>query len=252
MPTAAEDGATTARIRSILMKFEESDIERLDPPADLWDRIEVSIAADAAALSARQPPFRVVPATTVLEYRIDANDYIIDIGRDWADFARNNDAPELAVPAHDRTLWSYFENEEVGDLWRLLVERVRAVRKAAEVPFRCDAPNARRWFDMTITPESAGRVLFRSVLTFEQERSPVALLDRRSQRHDRVDAVPLCGWCGRGQHGALWLELEELLQTTRLLEANLVPPVSHGICPSCREEMSAELLVPNGVGETTD
>ena len=252
MPSDAEDGATTARIRSILSQMEKSNNERFDPPTDLWDRIEVSIAADATAILARRPPSRVVPATTVVEYRIDASDNIIDVGRNWADFARENDAPEIANPAPDRTLWTYFENDEIRDLWQLLVERVRALRTVAEVPFRCDAPHARRWFDMMITPESDGGIHFQCVLAFEEQRSPVPLLDRRSERDDGLRPVPLCGWCGRGQLGSRWLEVEELLQTTRLLEQILMPPISHGICPSCRAEMSAELLVPNTVGETTD
>jgi hypothetical protein len=244
------DAAVTGRIRSILSQVEESDFERVDPPAELWERIEASIAADPA-MSPREPPSREFPASTVVEYRIDANDVVTDVGQSWADFARNNDAPELAVPASDRSLWTYFGSGEIRELWQILVERVRALQKGTEVPLRCDAPDARRWFDMTITPEPNGGVHFRCVLVFEEARPPVSLLDTHSERDDGVRPVPLCSWCARGQHGSRWLEIEELVRAARLLEQGPMPPISHGVCASCRDEMSAALLVPGGLGEST-
>lgn len=253
MPVDAEsagaDDAVTDRIRSIFSQVEESDFERVDPPADLWERIKTSITTDPD-LSPKEPPFQQVPASAVVEYRIDANDVIVDVGQSWADFARDNDAPELALPAPDRVLWTYFENDESRELWRLLVERVRAVQKGAEVPLRCDAPHTRRWFNMTITPEPNGNVHFRCLLSFEDARPPVSLLDPHSERDDGLQPVPLCNWCGQGQHGSLWLDIEELVQTARLLERASMPPISHGICASCRDEMSAELLVPSGVDDS--
>ncbi|MDG2027673.1 MAG: hypothetical protein P8J50_11210 [Acidimicrobiales bacterium] len=244
------DVPVTDRIRSILSQVEESDFERVDPPADLWERIEASITADPA-ISLRDAPSREVPASMVVEYWIDANDVVTDVGQSWADFAHDNDAPELAVPATDRTLWTYFDNDETRELWQLLVERVRALQKGAHVSLRCDAPHARRWFDMTITPESNGRVHFRSALSFAEARPRVSLLDTNFERDESLRPVPLCSWCGRGQHGSLWLDIEEVVQAARLLERASMPPISHGICAACRDEMSAELLVPGGVGEST-
>jgi hypothetical protein len=244
------DAPVSDRVRLILSQVEESDFERVDPPADLWERIEASITSDPA-MSLREAPSREIPASMVVEYWIDANDVVTDVGQSWAHFARDNDAPELAVPAPDRTLWTYFDNDETRELWQLLVERVRVMHKGANVPLRCDAPHARRWFDMTITPESNGRVHFRSVLAFDEARPHVSLLDTNSERDEGLPPVPLCSWCGRGQHGSLWLDIEELVQAARLLERASMPPISHGICASCRDEMAAELLVPSGVGEST-
>lgn len=248
---AGIDAAGPDRVRRILSQVEEADFERVDPPVDVWAGIEASITSDPGPMSPREPLYRVIPASVVVDYRIDADDVVSDVGKNWADFARDNDAPELAVPAPARTLWTYFDSDEIRELWQLLVERVRALQKGAHVPLRCDAPHARRWFDMTITPEPNGRVHFRSVLAFEEARPRVSLLDLRSERDDALRPVALCSWCGRGQHGFVWLDIEELVQTARLLERVSMPPISHGICGSCRDEMSAELLVPSGVGEST-
>ena len=239
---AGVETAFSSRIRRILSRAEQADFEVIDPPLDLWAQIE----AAASAPSPRVAPSRDSSANTVVEYRIDAADVVIEVGQSWADFARDNDAPELAVPPPDRTLWSYFDREDVRDVWRLLVERVRALQKGAEVPLRCDAPDARRWFEMAITPESDGRVHFRCDLVFEEARRPLSLLDTNSERDLDLEPVPLCSWCGQAQRGSRWVDIEELVRAERLLERSSMPPVTYGICASCRDEMSAELLVHGG------
>ncbi|MDH3706532.1 MAG: hypothetical protein OES57_10735, partial [Acidimicrobiia bacterium] len=62
--------------------------------------------------------------------------------------------------------------------------------------------------------------------------------------------IPLCSWCGRGQHADAWLDIEDLVRAGRLLERTSMPPISYGICATCRDEMSAELLVPRAAGES--
>jgi hypothetical protein len=130
---AGVDAAVTSRSRQILSQVEESDFERVDPPPDLWGRIEAAVGSDPAR-PPREPPSRELSASTVVEYWIDADDVVTDVGRSWADFARDNDAPELAVPASDRTLWTYFDSSEVRELWRLLVERDRDHRRGIAAP----------------------------------------------------------------------------------------------------------------------
>ena len=237
--------ADAGRIRHIMSELGESDFELLDPPAGIWEGIEASTASQRA----RRPPSRGTPSPTAVEYRIDARDVLTDVGAGWVEFARDNDAPELAAPARDRTIWSYVDRAEIRELWQLLVQRVRTLQAEARVPFRCDAPHARRWFEMTVAPEPDGAVQFRSVLLFEESRPPVALLDPHSERDADAQPVPLCSWCGRGQHGVRWLDIEELVRAGRLLEAASVPPISYGICEACREEMAADLLVPDRAGE---
>lgn len=240
------DAAGTARVQQTLTELEHDDLEFLTPPTAIWEGIEDSLASDRM----RRPPSRVSGSTTVVEYRIDAQDRVSSVGDGWASFARENDAPELAVPASDRELWSYFDLQEIRELWQLVVGRVRATQAEAKVPLRCDAPHARRWFEMTVTPEADEGVRFRSVLAYEETRPAVALLDPHTERDTEASVVVLCSWCGRGQHGDAWLEVESLVRSVRLLERDDLPPVSHGICGSCRREMSAELLVHGAAGES--
>lgn len=81
---------------------------------------------------------------------------------------------------------------------------------------------------MTITLEPNGRVHFRSVLVFEEARPIVSLLDPYSERDDGLRPVALCRWCGQGQHGSLWLDIEELVLTALLQERWSVTTVDRG------------------------
>ncbi len=219
------------RVTTLLSTVDSADLERFEPPADLWSRIAASVAAE---------PERVADgAGTVVEYAIDAHDRVIDTGGEWSAFASDNGAPELGDMTADRTLWSYFGSDEVRDLWRLLVAQVRTTGLAATVPLRCDAPGVRRWFDMTLTPQRDGVVQFRSTLAFEEHRPEVAFLVDRAERDDRP-AVPVCSWCGDGHDGSTWRRIEDIVSELRLLE-DALPAIDYGICASCRDRMASEL-----------
>lgn len=228
------DRSELDRLARIAGALDHTDFELEAPPAGLWDRIAASIAAE--------PQDTRVGSGTVVEYAIDADDVVISVGADWSSFARGNAAPELDELAADRTLWSYIDEDEVRDLWRLLVDQVRAKQARARVPLRCDAPDMRRWFEMTVTPEPGDVVRFRSVLVFEEARPVVALLSDGSAR-DAARSIPVCSWCGDAHDGSGWHPVEEVVRSLRLLEEGL-PRTSYGICPSCRDLMSVELLAP--------
>lgn len=193
-----------------------------------------------------RPPRPVHDA--VVEYFIDADDVLVAVDDGWAAFARDNDAPELAEPSSNRQLWSYIDDDEVTELWKLLVEQVRAKHAEAHIPFRCDAPAMRRWFEMTVTPCHNGVVRFRSLNTFEQPRPAIPLLDLHAERDPTTPPIPLCSWCGQVHDGTRWMDLEDLVQEHRLLERARVPTISHGSCPTCRDRMAVAL---SPVGRTS-
>jgi hypothetical protein len=228
------DTAFGDRLAGTFAQLDPSDFELLDPPDDLWDRIAASVAVQ----SERRP----TGSGTVVEYSIDAEDVVFSVDDGWAACARDNDAPELVELPPARTLWSYFDGDEVRDLWRALVRDVRAKQVPAHVPLRCDSPHMRRWFEMTITPARNGVVHIRSVLVFEEPRPSVPFLDRRTDRDDERPAVPFCSWCAKVYDGSAWEEIEVVARKLRLLE-DRTPPIASGICPTCRGLMSAEALV---------
>jgi len=232
------------RILSLVSGVGAADFERCNPPAGLWDRIAASIRADAEGRDDRSSGLG-----QVVEYCIDADDIVTTVGEGWTEFAEENNAPELAASVGSRTLWSCFGNDEIRDVWRLIVERVRADDIELQVPLRCDAPDTRRWFEVSVTPKEAGAVLFRSVCVYEESRAAVPLLDCAAERADDVAAVPLCSWCGHGHDGSRWLEIGQLVRESRMLESSSMPAIEYGICPDCREAMSVSMLVAAQSGD---
>ncbi|MGI9603960.1 MAG: hypothetical protein ACR2QE_18910, partial [Acidimicrobiales bacterium] len=144
----------------MLSELGAADFERVAPPAEIWAGIEATVTAERAAASRapKAPPAQGSPSPMVVDYWIDANDVVTEVANGWAAFATDNNAPELTVLDSDRSLWSYFDRDEVRELWQVLVQRLRASQRTAQVPLRCDATDTRRWFEMTITPSSDGSV----------------------------------------------------------------------------------------------
>lgn len=236
------DDGTQPRLTDAIGRITAADRELVDPPADLWDRIAAAVAAGEA-----EPP--AIGAGSVVEYRIDAWDRMVGVGEGWAAFAEHNEAPELVSGAEGSTLWDVM-GPELADLWRPVVDRVRAEQVELTVPFRCDGPDARRWYDMTVSPGPDGEVRFRSVLTMEMARPDLPALRRPAElgvppacaAHDPA-VVELCCWCAEARDGERWVAVEELLSRRRLLEVPLPPTVAHGICERCSLTM-AEMAAP--------
>jgi len=230
-------------IEAVLAGVQAADFERLVPPAELWGDIQATVGLSSSS-SLKTPPHRNPKLSTVVEYQIDADDRVLEVGAQWAEFAQHNDAPELAEGPWGGLIWDYFGSKEIAELWQLLVQRVRATQRSATVPLRCDAAHTRRWFEMVVAPMAGHRVGFVCTLLFEQERPLVTLLDKAANRESGREPVKLCSWCGRGEHRSQWYPVEELIQAARLLENQSMPPVSYGVCQECRVEMAADLLLP--------
>lgn len=244
------DHADIARTEAILHSLQVDEVELIDPPDDLWASIAAVVESERdIARAARTAPRLQHSTELVVEYRIDADDRVMGYGDGWGNFARENDAPELAELAGTETLWSFMSSETCRGMWQMIVERARSGGEALQVPLRCDAPHARRWFEMVVTPEADGQVHFLSTLVFEELREPVSLLDMAAERDDAGEAVPLCTWCGQVEHDGRWTDVETLLREARLLEQPVMPPVDYGVCSGCRDDMTAEFAVITAEGD---
>jgi len=181
-----------------------------------------------------------VQAPVVLEYRIDRDDRLVLVGGDWASFAIANDDPDLATPDPARSIWSHVADDGVRHLWQMLVTRARDEVPVVRVPFRCDAPAARRWFEMTLTAGADGQVDFRSELRREERRTPVAVLDRQASRDVALPMVRICSWCCRAHEDGRWMAIEEVVRIRDLLGLESSPRLTHGICDRCTETLVLE------------
>ena len=165
-------------------------------------------------------------------YELDAELRIQAVDDAWSEFAAANESPELVTPGPlGRHLFDYIQDATTVHLYRALFQRVRTTGKPIELPFRCDSAGLRRFLEMEICPGgSSGLVLQTRVLRLEP-RAPSALLDRACPRSG--DMVRMCSWCKAVETRSGWCEVEQAVVALRLFEHELLPTVTHGICPPC-------------------
>lgn len=174
-------------------------------------------------------------------YRIDQNDTIFFVNDQWLLFAQENDVDALTFDAvMNQSLWSFITNVEVQHLYGLFLARVRATRLPIKLPFRCDAPDCRRYMELSLYPLPRKAVEFKSRIIKLEARDPVALLDASLKRSNQF--IRMCSWCKKVYTDRCgWVEAEKATQVLKLFDAPQIPQISHGMCPACFEDCMQEL-----------
>jgi hypothetical protein len=183
------------------------------------------------------------PDSLDIVYHVDPDDRIVFVNSRWDDFARENDALDvLGAAVLGRTLTSFIAGDEILHLFALLMRDVRKTGRELTVPFRCDAPEARRRMELTIAPGAQANVVFRSRLLSSEPRPPLYVLDRRAVR-DGGTMLRVCSWCNRGYLRNRWAELEEIVEAYGFFDVDTVPEITHGLCPDCERAVLADWLL---------
>ncbi|MBA3842305.1 MAG: hypothetical protein H0X39_06755 [Actinobacteria bacterium] len=169
-------------------------------------------------------------AAETIAYRIDGDDVIVWVNDAWERFADTNGwARGDAVLG--RSLWESIAGAETSLLWRELVTRARR-GVAINVPFRCDAPDARRYLELSLTPGGSGALEFCSTTTAIEERDPIALM---AAHYEPGEPLRCCSWCKRFDTDG-WVEVEEAVARLGLLEHES-RAVTHAMCAECESRV---------------
>ncbi len=176
--------------------------------------------------------------TTALSYAIDDQDHLIRLDQGYYRFAAENGWSE-AGDSLGRSLWDFVAGNEMRNLQRMLVRRIRDEVRNVKLPFRCDGPKVRREMDIQIAAHPSGKVvLFSARLRSEETREAIQpMLDPSSPRDD--ETLEMCGWCDRFNVDGEWMEIEEAAARLELFGRLELPQISHGICPGCNEMLLA-------------
>lgn len=175
-------------------------------------------------------------------YRIDQSNAIYFVNDAWLDFARENQASQLNSDAVlHKSLWSFVSGLETQHLYGVMLEKVRTGQTPIKVPFRCDAPECRRYMELKIYPLPHKSLEFRSRILKLEPRDAVKVLDTTVDRSS--DLVKMCSWCKKVYTGELlgWVEVEEAMWILDLFSAVKLPRITHGMCPDCYESCLQEL-----------
>lgn len=180
------------------------------------------------------------------EYHIDDQDRLSFVDEGWRQFARDNNTLELATEdILGKPLWDFITGEQIGRLYRLLLEKVRVSGQPLDIYYRCDAPELRRYLQMTITPLENNYVQFRNWLLHQEKRKPISLLDTSLGRIE--EWVSICSWCKQVKLAEDdWVEIEDAVELLGLFEANVLPQLTHSLCPNCTETQFAPFRLGSG------
>jgi hypothetical protein len=174
-----------------------------------------------------------------VKYWFDSSDCISKVDEQWLRFAAENGAPALTPEAvRGSHLSAFISDEGTRELWRRLLDRARQ-GVAVTLTIRCDAPDRRRTLAVRLRTDRT-RVRVTTTLVAQEFRPTIELL--RIPRETKGAPLVSCGWCRRFELApGVWVEVEVLVENLRLFAVTVLPPVSHGICPSCLETASLEL-----------
>jgi hypothetical protein len=170
-------------------------------------------------------------------YELDDSLNIVSVDAGWSEFALANGAPELASDALlGRPLMARIAGDSTVQLYEHLFDKVRRTGRPVVVPFRCDSPTLRRFLELTVEPGSRG-LRVSSTLLHTESRLRVSLLDPRTPRSD--EPLRMCSFCKHVKVDDDWREVEDAVVALRLFERELLPMISHGVCPSCLQRALA-------------
>lgn len=189
-------------------------------------------------------------------YTIDPEDRIVEVDDRWIAFANANGAGSLVHRVLGQPLWTFIADQTVRELYRSLLSRVRATRRHVTLPFRCDSPTVRRYMMLSVGPGSGpvGTLAFCAMMVREEPqpgaaRALYAAVSARSGddesfagewNSDSSDVLTMCSSCKRLDVEG-WCEIDEAIQRQAELLTEPVRPISHGLCPACRDMMLAAL-----------
>jgi hypothetical protein len=164
-------------------------------------------------------------------YVVDRADRIVSVEGDWDSFALENGGA-TACAAH--VVGGRLVDAIAGDPARMFITailmRVRASGQAETVPYRCDSDRVRRYYTMTLTPLSGGRVR----VEHEPDGEEPGAVRVRIRPAAKGRPAPLrCSICCRVREGAgeaaAWRDPFEG-------EADRDLRVIHTVCDDCKRE----------------
>lgn len=166
-------------------------------------------------------------------YELDDNLRIVAVDAAWSGFAIANAAPELAPPPGPlgQPVLSYVADRTTALLYEELFSKVRRTGGRLMVPFRCDSPSLRRFLELRIEPRRPTGLRLHSRVLRVEERPEVLLLDRREPRDGEL--LRMCSFCKSVEAQGRWRHVEEAIAALRLFERDVLPSITHSVCPSC-------------------
>jgi hypothetical protein len=172
-------------------------------------------------------------------HRIDNDGRLQFVNDAWLAFAAENGWRISAKEVVGSDLMEHITDLETRHIYGLLIDRAWRQGRRARFNYRCDSPDCRRFMEMRINHDSTlDQVVFRSRVLHMERRAPVDLMNPlHDTRSDEI--LRVCGWCKAVRVEDAWLEVELAVEKLGILSEQVLPQISHGICPGCSKRMAS-------------
>lgn len=169
-------------------------------------------------------------------YRIDGNDCINYVSKEWVDFAQENGAPELTESnVIGKSLWGFISDSDTRQIYQELLKKTRAHNTDQKIEFSCDTPGIARLMQIRMTPVGNDLIEFACVTVEEKYRTPIILLNGKSGTG--TELVKMCSWCKKIYLSGKWWELDEAINLSAAFSVSPPPSITHGICGGCKTKL---------------
>lgn len=182
----------------------------------------------------------------MLVYHINDKDIITSVNENWESFALDNDwgtfyKPEKVI---GHLIWDFIQDNKTRYFYKILFEKVRSGKTLSPIPFRCDSPQQKRFFELKLLLRNDNSIEITSTLIHFENRNTVNLLDRKISRSDGF--VKICSMCKKiALSENEWTEIEIGIKRLKLFEQDNLPAITHEICPSCYKIAVDEIINEN-------
>lgn len=189
-----------------------------------------------------------MPDFTEITYVVAPNDHLVEVSREWTEFALKNDGAEiLPEEVIGRSLWDFIADDPTRELYEAVLDHVRS-GQTTDLVLRCDAPERRRLIEMIVTRLPDGNVEFKTVLLASKPRAAQRLLARSTPRNGR--RVMMCSWCDLVNVDVeKWFEVEAAMEYLEIADATELPAIDPVVCPACYTKVM-EILAKSAPLET--
>jgi len=166
-------------------------------------------------------------------YSIDSEDKIIFLNKQWDEFAKENEAEKLTRDLLvGVNLWDFITDHVVQHLYKIVFEKVRTGKKIAKLPYRCDAPDCRRYMEMDLLCLDQNEIQIVNRILKMEFRDTVHVLSSLKNRSN--DIIVICSFCKKVRtNESEWREIEEAIKLLNLQDVYPLPQLSHSVCETC-------------------
>lgn len=164
-------------------------------------------------------------------YKLDKDDIIVSVGDAWNDFAAENNSPSaFSSNVVGRNLWQFIAGVQTRSYLNAIFFACRMDTQPFSISYRCDAPDEKRLFRLSISPGEKGSLILNHSLV----HTKLSLADQNvpvfAEHYDNTR----CSICCSFLIGENWID------TFAYPDARFFAK-SYGICPNCRAEVREAL-----------